>query len=177
VEGLEVIAGEMRQEMVSRFPQLNEGQGNNDEEEVAKPHAKRKRRRHRRRRADKISDSEDESDEYKYESEGQQVNKVKVESDSDSSEDSSDEEVPAKNDGFTKAVRLSPELASLMGQEFMARHEVVKNVWSLIRERNLYDPNNKQFAICDEKLLPVFGVKRFRTFGMMKYLKQHFMMD
>jgi len=36
------------------------------------------------------------------------------------------------------------------------------------------DPKNKQFAVCDEQLQKVFGVKRFRTFGMMKYLKSHF---
>lgn len=36
------------------------------------------------------------------------------------------------------------------------------------------DPKNKQFAICDDELMKVIGVKRFRTFGMMKYLKSHF---
>jgi chromatin remodeling complex protein RSC6 len=39
-----------------------------------------------------------------------------------------------------------------MGQEEMARHEVVKKVWAIIKEKNLYDPKNKQFAICDEQL-------------------------
>lgn len=69
---------------------------------------------------------------------------------------------------------LSPELAALVGQDSMARHEVVKKVWAIIKERNLYDPKNKQFAICDDALFKVIGVKRFRTFGMMKYLKDHF---
>jgi len=76
--------------------------------------------------------------------------------------------------GFTKILKLSPELSSVMGQEEMARHEVVKKIWSIIKEKNLYDPKNKQFAICNEELLPVMGVKRFRTFGMMKHLKNHF---
>lgn len=71
-------------------------------------------------------------------------------------------------------MQLSPELASLMGEETLPRHEVVKKVWALIKERNLYDPKNKQFAICDADLLKVIGVKRFRTFGMMKYLQPHF---
>lgn len=61
-----------------------------------------------------------------------------------------------------------------MGQESMARHEVVKKVWAIIKEKNLYDQSNKQFAICDDDLYKVMGVKRFRTFGMMKYLKTHF---
>lgn len=76
--------------------------------------------------------------------------------------------------GFTKVIKLSPELSSVMGVPEMARHEVVKKIWSIIKEKNLYDPKNKQFAICNEELLPVFGVKRFRTFGMMKHLKNHF---
>ncbi|XP_017796618.1 PREDICTED: upstream activation factor subunit spp27 [Habropoda laboriosa] len=76
--------------------------------------------------------------------------------------------------GYTRAITLSPELAAIVGAEQMARHEVVRKVWSIIKERNLYDPKNKQFAICDDELLKVIGVKRFRTFGMMKYLKSHF---
>ncbi|XP_012281387.1 nucleolin 1 [Orussus abietinus] len=79
-----------------------------------------------------------------------------------------------KGGGYTRAILLSPELASVVGAERMARHEVVKKVWSIIKERNLYDPKNKQFAICDDELMKVIGVKRFRTFGMMKYLKNHF---
>ncbi|XP_033218801.1 upstream activation factor subunit spp27 [Belonocnema kinseyi] len=76
--------------------------------------------------------------------------------------------------GYTRPITLSPELAAIVGAEEMARHEVVKKVWSIIKERNLYDPKNKQFAICDDELMKVIGVKRFRTFGMMKYLKNHF---
>ncbi|CAK9807570.1 Upstream activation factor subunit spp27 [Anthophora quadrimaculata] len=76
--------------------------------------------------------------------------------------------------GYTRVITLSPELAAIVGAEQMARHEVVRKVWSIIKERNLYDPKNKQFAICDDELFKVIGVKRFRTFGMMKYLKNHF---
>lgn len=80
-----------------------------------------------------------------------------------------------KGGGYTRAYKLSPALAELMGQEEMPRHEVVKRVWTIIKEKNLYDPNNKQFAICDDALYKVIGTKRFRTFGMMKYLKTHFL--
>lgn len=40
--------------------------------------------------------------------------------------------------GYTRAITLSPELAAVVGAEQMARHEVVKKVWSIIKERNLY---------------------------------------
>lgn len=42
------------------------------------------------------------------------------------------------NSGYTKSVTLSPELASLMGSEALPRHEVVKKMWAIIKERNLY---------------------------------------
>ncbi|XP_055379015.1 uncharacterized protein LOC129610444 [Condylostylus longicornis] len=80
-----------------------------------------------------------------------------------------------KGTGFTRAYKLSPELASFMGAEEMPRHEVVKKMWAVIKERNLYDPKNKQYAICDEDLHKIMGVKKFRTFGMLKYLKPHFL--
>jgi len=79
-----------------------------------------------------------------------------------------------KAGAFTKSYKLSPELSDLVGQEIMPRHEVVKKVWEVIKTRNLQDPSQKQFAICDDQLLKVIGVKRFKTFGMMKYLKNHF---
>lgn len=40
--------------------------------------------------------------------------------------------------GYTRAITLSPELAAVVGADQMARHEVVKKVWSIIKERNLY---------------------------------------
>lgn len=40
--------------------------------------------------------------------------------------------------GYTRAITLSPELAAVVGAEQMARHEVVKKIWSIIKERNLY---------------------------------------
>uniref|UniRef100_A0A182K159 Uncharacterized protein n=1 Tax=Anopheles christyi TaxID=43041 RepID=A0A182K159_9DIPT len=79
-----------------------------------------------------------------------------------------------KSNGYTRPYTLSADLAELCGAESLPRHEVVKKIWAIIKERNLYDPKNRQFAICDEQLRKVIGVKRFRTFGMLKYLKPHF---
>ncbi|KAJ0170688.1 hypothetical protein K1T71_013460 [Dendrolimus kikuchii] len=81
----------------------------------------------------------------------------------------------AKGSGYTRAYKLSPALAEVMGQDEMPRHEVVKRMWAIIKERQLYDPSNKRFAICDKQLYKVFGTKRFQAFGMMKYLKTHFL--
>lgn len=53
------------------------------------------------------------------------------------------------------------------------RSEVVKKVWAYIKENNLQDAKNKQFAKCDDKLMKVIGQKKFRCFGMTKFLKDH----
>lgn len=82
-----------------------------------------------------------------------------------------------KGNGFTRPYKLSADLAAVVGADELPRHEVVKKVWAIIKSRNLYDPKNKQFAICDAELQKVMGVKRFRTFGMLKYLKNHFIDD
>uniref|UniRef100_A0A182PP83 Uncharacterized protein n=1 Tax=Anopheles epiroticus TaxID=199890 RepID=A0A182PP83_9DIPT len=79
-----------------------------------------------------------------------------------------------RSSGYTRPYKLSPDLAELCGAESLPRHEVVRKVWAIIKERNLYDPKNRQFAICDDQLKKVIGTKRFRTFGMLKYLKPHF---
>ncbi|KAM7429968.1 hypothetical protein ABFA07_019252 [Porites harrisoni] len=82
-------------------------------------------------------------------------------------------ESKGENKGFRKLMALSPVLAELVGQDRMARSDIVKKMWEIIRERKLEDPKNKRFTICDEQLYQVFGLKRFQTFSMMKYLKKH----
>ena len=49
-----------------------------------------------------------------------------------------------------------------MGTDQMSRRDVVKKLWDVVRERGLQDPTNKQFAICDDQLLKVFGEFFFR---------------
>ncbi|XP_071792737.1 uncharacterized protein [Asterias amurensis] len=74
---------------------------------------------------------------------------------------------------FQKEMVLSPELADIMGTDRMPRSEVVKKMWEIVKERDLRDPSNKQYHICDDQLMKVFGIRRVRTFSMMKYLKTH----
>ncbi|CAB3232521.1 unnamed protein product [Arctia plantaginis] len=82
-----------------------------------------------------------------------------------------------KGSGYTRPIKLSQALSELVGATELPRHEVVKRVWAIIKERQLTDPNNRQFAICDKPLYKVIGTQRFYTFGMMKYLKNHFIDD
>jgi len=127
--------------------------------------------------------TKDQSEKTKDESESEEEVPKKKKAKESSDDDGSEEESKKKKKpagkrggtGYTKLCKLSPELAKVMGEENMARHEVVKKMWGIVKEKQLYDPKNKQFAICNDDLLAVFGVKRFRTFGMMKYLKHHFL--
>jgi len=70
-------------------------------------------------------------------------------------------------------MKLSEDLEEIVGTDKASRGEVVKQVWAYIKENKLQDPKNKQWAICDDKLEKVIGEKRFKCFGMAKYLKEH----
>ncbi|KAG1655405.1 Upstream activation factor subunit UAF30 [Nymphon striatum] len=59
---------------------------------------------------------------------------------------------------YSRKCLLSPDLAAIVGSSEMARSEVVKKMWEVVRERNLFFPKNKQFALCDEQFLKVFGM-------------------
>ena len=92
---------------------------------------------------------------------------------SDDSEPRSKKWKKASATGYTKPVKLSEDLEAIVGVKEAPRHEVIKLMWAYIKENNLQDPKNKQFAKCDEKLEKVIGEKRFKCFGMAKYLKEH----
>ncbi|RWS13980.1 hypothetical protein B4U79_14325 [Dinothrombium tinctorium] len=87
--------------------------------------------------------------------------------------DSEDQKPKKRNSGYMKTCQLSAELAAFVGESELPRHEVVKKIWGYVKEKNLFDPKNKQFAICDNELMKVFGVKRVKLFGMMKILSKH----
>ena len=76
-----------------------------------------------------------------------------------------------------KPFKLSAELADIVGGEEMPRHEVVKRMWKYIKDNNLQDPENKQMIKCEDKLSKVFPTKKFRGFGMTKFLKDHMGVD
>ena len=42
-----------------------------------------------------------------------------------------------------------------------------------MKEKNLQDPEAKQYYTPDETMAPVFGQEKFKGFSMMKYLKEH----
>lgn len=154
-------------------PSENDDDENGDEVDVKPPKraaaAASKKRKHASSDEDDKPDDDSDSDAGRKKKKKPTAKKAKA----------ADGVVKAKRkgNGFTRPYKLSADLAAVVGADELPRHEVVKKVWAIIKSRNLYDPKNKQFAICDAELQKVMGVKRFRTFGMLKYLKNHFIDD
>ncbi|KAF5779368.1 putative transcription regulator SWI/SNF-BAF60b family [Helianthus annuus] len=82
-------------------------------------------------------------------------------------------EVKKKGGGFTKLCTLSPQLQKFTGVPELARTEVVKQLWSYIREHDLQDPANKRNIRCDEPLRELFDVDTIDMFQMNKALAKH----
>merc|ERR1712113_1115134 len=75
--------------------------------------------------------------------------------------------------GLTKPMKLSAELSAIVGEEEASRAQCVKLLWAYLKEKNLQDPENKQFFTPDKKMSKVFGNERMRCFSMAKFLTPH----
>ena len=78
--------------------------------------------------------------------------------------------------GLMKPVRISS--AALVkicgGEDEMPRTEIVRNIWTYIRENNLQDPNDKRTILCDELLREVMNNEDTVTmFTMNKHISKH----
>ena len=74
---------------------------------------------------------------------------------------------------LTKPMKLSSELAAIVGTDEASRAECLKRLWDYIKENNLQDPQNKQYFTPDKNMAKVFGSDRVRSFGMAKFLSAH----
>lgn len=55
----------------------------------------------------------------------------------------------------------------------MPRTQVVKRIWSYVRERDLQDPSDRRQIRCDEPLKAIFKQERVHMFTMNKLLSGH----
>ena len=58
---------------------------------------------------------------------------------------------------FMKPMKVSEDLAAVIGHGPMPRTEVAKKLWEYIKKHKLQDPQNKRNIIPDQKLARVFG--------------------
>ena len=82
--------------------------------------------------------------------------------------------MPKANSAFMKPMKISEELAVVVGAGPMPRSEVVKALWVYIKKNNLQDPTNKRNINADEALQAVFGGKKtVNMFEMTKLVSAH----
>ena len=62
-----------------------------------------------------------------------------------------------KGAGLTKPMKLSAELADIVGKKEASRAECIKQLWAYIKKHNLQDPENKQYFTPDKKMAKVSG--------------------
>ncbi|MEX2054742.1 MAG: SWIB/MDM2 domain-containing protein [Candidatus Andersenbacteria bacterium] len=78
------------------------------------------------------------------------------------------------NAAFMKPMKISEDLAVIVGPGPMPRSEVVKKLWEYIKGHNLQDPANKRNINADENLKKVFGGKAtVNMFEMTKLVSAH----
>lgn len=117
-------------------------------------------------------EEEEEEEEQEEEEESEASAKVKGKS-SKKKPGKKNENTKRKAGGFTKICSLSPQLQKITGEAELARTEVVKRMWSYIRENNLQDPSNKRNINCDDILRELFDVDTIDMFQMNKALSKH----
>ena len=62
-----------------------------------------------------------------------------------------------KGAGLTKPMKLSAELADVVGKKEASRAECIKQLWAYIKKHNLQDPENKQYFTPDKKMAKVIS--------------------
>ena len=78
------------------------------------------------------------------------------------------------NSAFMKPMKISEELAIVVGKGPMPRSEVVKNLWVYIKKNKLQDEKNKRNINADASLKTVFGGKSVvNMFEMTKLVSKH----
>jgi len=78
------------------------------------------------------------------------------------------------NAAFMKPLKVSEELAMVVGSGPMPRSEVVKKLWVYIKKNDLQDPNNRRNINADANLKAVFGGKgTVDMFEMTKLVSKH----
>ncbi len=78
------------------------------------------------------------------------------------------------NSAFMKPMKISADLAVIVGAGPMPRSEVVSKMWVYIKKHNLQNPKNKRNIMADENLKKVFGGKSEVTmFEMAKLISKH----
>jgi DNA topoisomerase III len=72
-----------------------------------------------------------------------------------------------------KLMTPSPTLAAVVGNEPVARTQVIKKLWDYIKANGLQDATNKRAINADATLLPLFGKPQVTMFELAKVVGPH----
>lgn len=79
-----------------------------------------------------------------------------------------------KNSKFMQPMKVSEDLAAVVGKGPMPRTEVTKKLWQYIKKNGLQDQRNKRNINPDDKLQKIFGGKKaVNMFEMTKLVNKH----
>ncbi len=78
-----------------------------------------------------------------------------------------------KPNALQQPLKVSDDLATVVGSGTMARGEVVSKVWEYIKSHKLQNPGDGREILADDKLKKVFGKDKVTMFEMNKLLAQH----
>merc|ERR1711944_396739 len=78
-----------------------------------------------------------------------------------------------KGSGLTKPLKLSDDLADIVGKKEASSAECIKQLWAYLKKNNLQCPDNKQFFTPDKKMAKIFGKDKIRAFAMSKHIGEH----
>ena len=78
------------------------------------------------------------------------------------------------NAAFMAPLKVSDDLAAVVGKGPLPRSEVVKKLWAYIKKNDLQDPKKRRNINADAKLKVVFGGKStVDMFEMTKLVNKH----
>ncbi len=81
---------------------------------------------------------------------------------------------PAADSKFMQPLKISPELAAVVGKGPLPRTEVTKLLWVYIKKHKCQDEKNRRNINPDENLAKVFGGKKsINMFEMTKLVNKH----
>jgi len=78
------------------------------------------------------------------------------------------------NPAFMKPMKISEELAKVVGSKSLPRTEITKKLWEYIKKNKLQDKVDKRNIVADANLKAVFGGKqKVSMFEMTKLVSKH----
>ena len=77
------------------------------------------------------------------------------------------------NAAFMAPLKLSAELAKVVGKDSMPRTEIIKKIWDYIKKNDLQDSKNRRMINADDKLRGIFAKDQISMFELAKIVNNH----